>query len=161
MAKHVKPVPEGYHSATPYLAVSDGARAIDFYKRAFNASEIMRMNGPDGKVSHAEIKIGDSILMLGPANGDLKSPESLNGSTVSIFLYLEDVDSTFKRALSAGAKEVQPLNNMFWGDRYGRLADPFGHSWSLATHVEDVSPEEMGRRAQEAAKAAQRAHAAG
>jgi PhnB protein len=146
MPGQVKPVPPGYHTTTPYLCVQDGARAIDFYKRAFGAEEIMRMPGPDGKVSHAEIKIGDSILMLSgmPPSGGFGS-----GSNVGIFLYLDDVDSTFRRALSAGAKEVQPLANMFWGDRYGRVTDPFGIDWSLATHIEDVPPEEMARRAQE------------
>jgi PhnB protein len=161
---NVKAVPEGYHSVTPYLAVQDGARAIDFYKQALGAKEIMRMNGPDGTISHAEIKIGDSIIMLSsaPPSGGLKSPQALGGSTVSIFLYVEDVDTVFNRAVSLGATSVQALENQFWGDRYGRLTDPFGHSWSLATHIEDVAPEEMGRRAQEAAaKAARRAQAAG
>jgi PhnB protein len=163
MTTNVKPVPEGYHTATPYLIFQDAAPAIDFYKNAFAATEIMRMNGPDGKVSHAEIKIGDSVIMLGSAPGnDLATPQKLNGSSVSIFLYLPDVNSTFKQAVSAGAKAVQPLEDMFWGDRFGRLVDPFGHSWSLATHVEDVAPAEMGKRAQEAAaKMAQQAKAAG
>jgi PhnB protein len=163
MTNKVKPVPEGYHTATPYLIFQDAAPAIDFYKKAFAATEIMRMNGPDGKVSHAEIKIGDSVIMLGSAPGnDLATPQKLNGSSVSIFLYLPDVDSTFKQAVSAGAKAVQPLEDMFWGDRFGRLVDPFGHSWSLATHVEDVAPAEMGKRAQEAAaKMARQAKAAG
>jgi PhnB protein len=162
MTKQVKPIPEGYHSVTPYLAVHDAARALDFYHRALGAKEIMRMNNPQGRVGHAEIKIGDSIIMLAEETPDsgLRSPQSLNGSTVSIFVYLEDVDSVFNKALAAGAKEVQRPTDMFWGDRYGRLTDPFGHSWSLATHIEDVTPEEMGRRAQEAAKAAQRAQAA-
>lgn len=153
MAK-VKPVPEGFHTVTPYLVVDDGARALDFYQKAFGAKERMRMPGPDGKISHAEITIGDSIIMLGPAQADtgVRSPQSVGSSTVSIFLYLDDVDSTFKKALSAGAKEAQPLADQLWGDRYGRLTDPFGHSWSLATHKEDVSPEEMSRRMQEAAK---------
>lgn len=158
MARNVRPIPKGYHSVTPYLAGNDAARAIDFYRRAFNAEETVRMKGPDGKVSRAEIKLGDSTIMLAPPNNGPAAPQTLGGSAVSIFLYLEDVDSTFKKALSAGAKEVQPLADMFWGDRYGRLTDPFGHWWSIATHVEDVAPEEMGRRAQEAAKA-QRAHA--
>jgi PhnB protein len=163
MTNKVKPVPEGYHTATPYLIFQDAAPAIDFYKKAFAATEIMRMNGPDGKVSHAEIKIGDSVIMLGSAPGsDLAAPHKLNGSSVSIFLYLPDVNSTFKQAVSAGAKAVQPLEDMFWGDRFGRLVDPFGHSWSLATHVEDVAPAEMGKRAQEAAaKMARQAKAAG
>jgi PhnB protein len=163
MTNKVKPVPEGYHTATPYLIFQDAAPAIDFYKKAFAATEIMRMNGPDGKVSHAEIKIGDSVIMLGSAPGnDLAAPQKLNGSSVSIFLYLPDVNSTFKQAVSAGAKAVQPLEDMFWGDRFGTLVDPFGHSWSLATHVEDVAPAEMGKRAQEAAaKMARQAKAAG
>jgi len=163
MTKSVKAIPEGYHSITPYLAVDDAARALEFYQRVFGAKEIMRMNNPQGRVGHAEIRIGDSLLMLAEEtpNGGLRSPLSLKGSTVSIFVYLEDVDSVFHKALAAGAQEVQRPADMFWGDRYGRLTDPFGHSWSLATHIEDVSPEEMGRRAQEAAKAAQRAQAAG
>ena len=162
MAK-VKPVPEGFHTVTPYLVVDDGARAIEFYQQAFGAKEIMRMPGPDGKISHAEVKIGDSIIMLGPANATtgVRSPQSLGSSTVSIFLYLEDVDSTFRKALSAGAKEAQPLADQLWGDRYGRLTDPFGHSWSLATHKEDVSAEEMSKRMQEAAKAQHRTQTAG
>jgi len=162
MTKQVKPVQEGYHSITPYLVVQDAARALDFYQRVFGAKEIVRMNNPQGRVGHAEIRIGDSILMLAEEtpNSGVRCPQSLNGSTVSIFVYLEDVDSVFNKALSAGAQEVQRPADMFWGDRYGRLTDPFGHSWSLATHIEDVTPEEIGRRAQEAAKAAQRAQAA-
>jgi len=163
MAQKAKAIPEGFHSVTPYLALQDAAPAIDFYKKAFGASEVMRMNGPDGKVSHAEIKIGDSIIMLGsaPPNSEVRTPQSLNGSTVSIMLYVPDVDTTFDRAVSAGAKTVQAVENQFWGDRYGRLTDPFGHSWSLATHIEDVSPAEMGKRAQQAmAHAHQRAQTA-
>ncbi len=164
MAKQVKPVPEGFHSVTPYLAVQDGAQAIDFYKRAFGAKEVMRMSGPDGKVSHAEIKIGDSILMLGasPAGNEVRAPQPMGPSTVSIFLYLDNVDSTFQQALSAGAKQTQPLTDMFWGDRYGRLTDPFGHSWSLGQHIEDVAPAEMEKRAKEAMakQQQQRAHTA-
>ena len=149
---NVKAIPEGYHTVTPYLSVRDAARALDFYKQAFGAKEVMRMNGPEGKISHAEIKIGDSIVMISEENStnELRSPQGLGGSTVSIFLYLDDVDPVFKKALSAGAKEIQPLADQFWGDRYGRLKDPFGHSWSLATHIEDVSPAEMDKRAQEA-----------
>lgn len=161
MAKRVSPIPQGYHSVTPYLAVSNGAQALEFYKRAFGAQEVMRNNDPQGKVTHAEIKIGDSFIMLSDEmpNSGLRSPQSLGGTTASLFLYVNDVDSTFRQAVSAGAKSEQPLADMFWGDRYGRLTDPFGHSWSLATHIEDVSPDEMKRRAQEAMK--QRAHAAG
>jgi len=162
MGKQVKAIPEGFHSVTPYLALQDAAPAIEFYKKAFGATEITRMNGPDGKVAHAEIKIGDSIILLGPAppESGVRAPQSLNGSSVSILLYVPDADATFKQAVSAGAKSVQAVENQLWGDRYGRIADPFGHSWSLATHVEDVAPDEMRRRMQEAtAKMAQRAHA--
>jgi PhnB protein len=159
MAKNVKPVPEGFHTVTPYLVINDGARAIDFYKKAFGAKEIMRMDGPDGKISHAEVKIGDSIVMLGSAPN--AQPPHAGDSPVNIFLYLEDVDSTFKNALAAGAKELQPLADQPWGDRYGRVTDPFGHTWALATHIEDVSPEEMGKRMKEVMAKAQRAHTAG
>jgi PhnB protein len=163
MARSANPIPKGFHTVTPYLAISDGAQAIDFYKKAFGATEVMRMNGPDGKISHAEIKIGDSIIMLGsaPPNSDVKAPQQLNGSTVSIFLYLDDVDKTFKQALDSGAKEVQALADQPWGDRYGRLSDPFGHSWSLATHIEDVSEAEMAKRMKEMTEKRQRAQAAG
>jgi PhnB protein len=163
MAKHASPIPRGYHAVTPYLSVRNAAQALDFYQRAFGAEEVMRMNDPQGTLSHAEIKIGDSIVMLAEesASSGLRSPQSLGGSTVSIFLYLNDVDTTFKQAISAGAKSQQPLEDMFWGDRYGRVTDPFGHSWSLATHIEDVAPEEMQKRAQQAMKARQRAQSAG
>jgi PhnB protein len=147
----VKPIPAGYHTVTPYLVVNNAAAAIDFYKRAFGATEIMRMDGPQGKIAHAEIKIGDSPIMLGdemPGAG-AHSPQSLGGTTMGIFLYVQDVDSAFKQATSAGAKVEMPLADMFWGDRYGKLLDPFGHSWSLATHKEDVAPEEMSRRMKE------------
>ncbi len=152
MAGLVKPIPEGFHTATPYLTVSDGARAIEFYKRAFGAQEIVRMEGPPGKIGHAEIKIGDSIIMLSdemPGSTD-RSPQSLGGTTVNIFLYVKDVDSAFNQAVAAGAKADAPVTDMFWGDRFGKLTDPFGHSWSLATHKEDVAPEEMRKRAQAA-----------
>jgi PhnB protein len=147
---HVKPVPEGYHTATPYLVVDNAAAAIDFYKRAFGAKEIMRMPGPEGKIGHAEIRIGDSMIMLADemAASGTKSPRSLGGTAAGVFLYVEDVDKTFKQATSAGAKVDSALEDMFWGDRYGKVTDPFGHSWSLATHKEDVSAEEMGKRAQ-------------
>ena len=160
MAKQVRPIPENYHSITPFLVVNDAARAIDFYKRAFGAKEIMRMDGPGGKVAHAEVKIGDSMIMLSdemPGNG-ARSPKALGGSPVSIFLYVENVDTVFNQAVSAGAKVEMPMADMFWGDRYGKLTDPFGHSWSLATHKEDVAPEEMKKRAQqEMAKMGQQA----
>jgi PhnB protein len=148
MAGQVKPVPPGYHTVTPYLTLSDAASAIDFYKQAFGATEVVRMNGPDGKIGHAEIKIGDSMLMLGderPGNA-ARSPQSLGGSTAGIFLYVDNVDAVFDTAVKAGAKVDLPLTDMFWGDRYGKLSDPFGHQWALATHIEDVAPEEMEKR---------------
>jgi PhnB protein len=147
----VKPIPDGYRTVTPYLVVNNAAGAIDFYKRAFGAQEINKMAGPQGKIAHAELKIGDSIVMLSdemPGSG-MRSPQSLGGTAVGIFLYVKDVDASFKQATSAGAKVEMPLENMFWGDRYGKLADPYGHSWSMATHKEDVAPEEMSRRMQE------------
>jgi PhnB protein len=148
MSNSVKPVPDGYHTATPYLTLKDASEAIDFYKRAFGAVEIFRMNGPDGRIAHAEIRIGDSPLMLGDESpcSEAKAPESLHGTTSGIFLYVDDVDASFKRALNAGARETAPLQNMFWGDRFGRLTDPFGHKWMLASHVEDVSPAEIEER---------------
>ena len=148
MSNFVKPIPDGYHTATPYLTLKDASEAIDFYKRAFGAVEIFRMNGPDGKIAHAEIRIGNSPLMLGDESPctESKAPETLNGTTTGIFLYVEDVDASFKRALDAGAHQTVPLQNMFWGDRFGRLTDPFGHKWMLASHVEDVSPAEIEER---------------
>jgi len=159
----VKPIPQGFHTATPYLTLNDAARAIDFYKRAFGAQEVMRMNGPGGKIGHAEIKIGDSIIMLAdemPGSGS-RSPQSLSGTTAGIFLYVENADAVFNQAVSAGAKVEAPLADMFWGDRFGSLKDPFGHSWSVATHKEDVAPAEMSKRMQEfAAKIAQQTKSA-
>jgi len=152
MTTKVKPIPDGYHTVTPYLIVKDGARAIEFYKNAFGAKELFRMQGPDGKIAHAEFQIGDSRIMLGteaPQMGS-RSPETLKGTPVGIFLYLEDVDVAFKRAVGAGAKEQQVPQDMFWGDRYAKVADPFGHEWQLATHKEDVTPEEVTRRAKAA-----------
>ncbi|MBV8551058.1 MAG: VOC family protein [Acidobacteriaceae bacterium] len=146
----VKPIPTGYHTATPYLVVSDAARAIEFYKNAFGATELFRMAGPGGKIGHAEIKIGDSMIMLSDEMMGNKSPQSLNGSPVSIFLYVENVDNVFNQAVKAGAKSDMPPSDMFWGDRYGKLTDPFGHQWAVATHVEDVAPAEMEKRAKEA-----------
>jgi PhnB protein len=145
----VKPIPEGYHSATPYLIVKDAARAIEFYKRAFGATELLRMAAPGGKIGHAEIKIGDSPIMLAdevPGMGAL-SPESLGGTPVSILLYVEDVDAVFNQAIAAGAKVQRPVKDQFYGDRTGGVTDPFGHVWYVATHKEDVSPEEMRKRA--------------
>jgi PhnB protein len=148
----VHPIPKGYHSITPYLVVNDAARAIDFYKRAFGAQEKMRMDSPGGKIAHAELKIGDSIIMLSdemPGTG-ARSPRSLGGSAASVFLYVENVDTVFKQAVSAGAKADAEPSDMFWGDRYGKITDPFGHQWSLATHKEDVAPEEMAKRTKDA-----------
>ena len=148
MKNKVKPVPDGYTTATPYLTVRGGAKAIDFYKQAFGAKELFCMPGPGGKIMHAEILIGNSHIMLADESdsAETKSPQTLNGSTAGIFLYLEDVDSSFQQAVKAGAKQTMPLQNMFWGDRFGKLTDPFGHKWMLASHVEDVSPEEMEER---------------
>lgn len=152
MPNQAKPIPQGFRSVTPYLTLNDAARAIDFYKRAFGAQEVMRMDGPDGKLGHAEIKIGDSIIMLGdemPGTG-CQSPKSVGSTTGGIFLYVENADATFNQAVAAGAHVESPLTDMYWGDRYGRLKDPFGHSWSVATHKEDVAPAELQRRMQEA-----------
>ncbi len=159
MASQVKPIPEGYHTVTPYLTQESTAKAIDFYKRAFDAAEIMRMEGPGGKIGHAEIRIGDSVVMLADEmpGSDTRSPKSLGGTTSGVFLYVKDVDATFNKAVTAGAKAVMQPQDMFWGDRFGRLTDPFGHSWAMATHIEDVAPDEMRKRSE--AFAAQMANA--
>jgi PhnB protein len=150
MASKVKPVPEGFHTVTPYLTLSNAAEAIEFYKKAFGAVELCRMAGPGGQgIGHAEIKIGDSHLFLAdecPGMGN-RSPKSLGGTTIGIHLNVEDVDAVFARAVKAGATPQMQPADMFWGDRFGKLADPFGHSWSVSTHIEDVTPEEMERRA--------------
>jgi PhnB protein len=150
----VKPIPEGYHTVTPYLIVKDAARAIDFYKKALGAKELMRFPGPDGKVMHAEIKIGDSPIMLGdeaPERG-FRGPEALGGSPVGICLYVEEVDKRFSQAIAAGATALMPVQDQFYGDRSGTLKDPFGHTWTIATHKEDVSMAEMQKRAAAAMK---------
>lgn len=143
-----KPIPDGYHSVTPYLIVSDAARAIDFYKEAFDAREEVRMDAPSGKVMHAEVTIGDSHVMLADEmpDGGHRSPAAIGGTPVSIMLYVEDVDGIFDRAVGAGATVKRPVADQFYGDRTGTLEDPFGHVWSIATHKEDVSPEETKRR---------------
>ena len=148
----VKPIPEGMHAVTPHLVCAGAADAIEFYKKAFNAVEMGRMPGPEGKLVHALIRIGDSSVMLVDEFPDWGSfgPKSLKGSPVTIHLYVEDVDATVQRAVAAGAKVTMPVDDTFWGDRYGKLEDPFGHHWSVATHVRDVSPEEMQRAAQKA-----------
>jgi len=154
----VRPVPEGYSTVTPHLIVKGAADAIDFYTRVFDAEELMRFGGPDGTIAHAELQIGDSRIMLGdesPERG-YKSPLSWGGSPTSLMLYVEDVDSVFTRAVTAGAKSQQEVQNQFYGDRSGTLVDPFGHVWTIATHVEDVSPEEMQRRMEEAMAASAR-----
>ena len=150
MPNQVQPIPHGYHTVTPYLVVNDAAKAIDFYKRAFDAVEKHRMEGPNGKIGHAELQIGDSMIMLADEmpHMDAKAPHSVGGTTSGIFLYVKDVDAAFHKATAAGAKVTAPVADMFWGDRYGKLMDPFGHSWSMATHKEDVAPEEMKKRAQ-------------
>ena len=140
-----KAIPDGYHTLTPYMTVRDAARAIEFYKQAFGAQERGVMKGPDGKVMHAELRIGDSILMLGdeqPQFGAL-SPQSTGGAGMGLHIYTEDVDSAFDRAVKAGATVEMPVTDMFWGDRYGKLVDPYGQKWSIATHKRDVSREEM------------------
>jgi len=141
------PIPEGYNSVTPYLVVDDAAKAIEFYKQAFGAEEKFRMPMGD-RIGHAELKIGDSFVMLADEfpSMDHLGPKSRGGTTVSLLLYVNDVDSSYKTAIDAGAKQLRPIENQFWGDRMGSLTDPFGHQWSLATHVEDVSEEEMERR---------------
>jgi PhnB protein len=140
--------PEGYHTATAYLIVKGGANAIEFYKAAFGATELFRMPGPGGKVLHAEIKIGDSPIMLADEvpERDARSPQSYGGTPVGMLLYVPDVDALFAQAIKAGAKVVMPVQDQFYGDRSGTLVDPFGHKWTLATHKEDVSMEEMNRR---------------
>ena len=147
-----QPVPEGYHTVTPYLAVDDAAQAIEYYKRAFGAKERVRMDAPDGKIGHAELEIGDSLVMLSDPfpQSSTKPPKEIGGTSASVFLYVEDVDSVVQDAIDAGATITMPVENQFWGDRFGSVTDPFGHSWSIATHVEDVPPEEMAERAKAA-----------
>jgi PhnB protein len=144
-----KPIPDGYRTATPYLIVKGAAEAIEFYKRAFGATELLRMADPKGRVGHAEIRIGDSVIMLADEHPEIghRGPRSLGGSSVSILLYLPDVDAVFERAIKAGARTARPVENQFYGDRSGTLEDPFGHVWTIATHVEDVPREELKRRA--------------
>ena len=141
-------IPEGYHSVTPYLIINGATDAIEYYKKAFGATELFRMPAPEGKIGHAEIKIGDSPIMLADEFPEMgyKSPQSLGGSPVSIMIYVADVDTVFNQAIAAGGKEQRPVKDQFYGDRSGTLEDPFGHVWHVATHKEDVSPEEMERR---------------
>jgi PhnB protein len=153
MAKsNVRPVPEGFHTITPHLVIHGAATAIDFYKKAFGATEIMRMPGPGGKVMHAEMKIGNSVIFMADDFPEMGScaPAPSGSSPVVLNLYVEDCDKIFNQAVAAGAKAQMPPANMFWGDRYCKFQDPFGHNWSAATHVEDVTPEEMKKRMAEA-----------
>jgi PhnB protein len=147
-----KPIPEGYHTITPYLAVDDAANAIDWYKKAFGAKERMRMEAPGGKIGHAELEIGDSLVMLSDPfpQASSKPPKQLGGTSGGVFMYSEDVDAVVKKAVDAGATVTMEVADQFWGDRFGTVTDPFGHSWSIATHVEDVPPEEMAERAKAA-----------
>jgi PhnB protein len=143
--KSTQPCPKGYHTVTPSLTVRNAAQAIDFYKKALGAEERVRMTGPDGKISHAEIQVGDSIIFLNDENPTwgCNSPQTLGGYTGALYLYLEDVDKAFQRAIDAGGQQKMPVTDMFWGDRMGSFADPFGHSWTLATHTQDLTEEEM------------------
>ncbi|HVS11890.1 MAG TPA: VOC family protein [Planctomycetota bacterium] len=148
---NAKPIPEGFHTVTPHLVVDGAAQAIDFYKRAFGAEELGRMPAPDGKkLMHAALRIGDSMLMLADdfpefCGGVARNPKALGESPVTLHLYVQDCDAAMKRAEQAGATVTMPLADMFWGDRYGHVKDPFGHTWSIATHQRDVSPEDMDR----------------
>ena len=154
MSNKVKSVPEGYHSVIPYLIIQDATQALEFYKKAFEAIEVMRMPTPDGKIGHAEIKIGDSHIMLAdefPERG-FRGPKALGGTPVGIMVYVENVDETVSKAVAAKAKILQPVKNQFYGDRSGQIEDPFGHSWYIATHIEDVPPKEMEKRAAEWSK---------
>jgi PhnB protein len=147
-----KPIPEGYHTLTTYLAVDDAAGAIDYYTRAFGAKELGRMDAPGGKIGHAELQIGDSRFMLADAfpQSSTRPPKELGGTSASVFLYVEDVDAVVQQAVDAGATVTMEVADQFWGDRFGTLTDPFGHVWSVATHIEDVPAEEMAERAKAA-----------
>jgi uncharacterized glyoxalase superfamily protein PhnB len=151
MKPTTKPIPEGMHTVTPHLICAGGAEAIEFYKKAFGAVELSRTAGSDGKLMHASIRIGDSVVMLNEEMPEWGSfgPKHLKGSPVTIHLYVENVDAVFEQAVSAGAKVTMPLDDMFWGDRYGKLEDPFGHQWSIGTHMRDPSPEEMQKAMEE------------
>lgn len=147
----VKPIPDGYPRVSPYLVVDGAQKAIDFYTSVLGATERMRMPGPDGRIGHAELQFGDSVVMLADEFPDMgaKAPGAYGGSPVSIMVYVEDVDATFGKATEAGATAVRPPEDQFYGDRSATFDDPFGHRWTVNTHVEDVSPEEVGRRAAE------------
>jgi PhnB protein len=151
----VHPVPEGYHTLIPYLAVDDAAEAIDYYEQAFGAKERARMDGPDGKVGHAELEIGDSVVMLADPfpHASTTPPSEAGATTAAIVMYIDDVDAVVKRAVDGGATITEQVEDKFWGDRFGTIKDPFGHVWSIGTHIEDVSPQEMAERSKAAAAA--------
>ncbi len=148
----VKPIPDGYHSVSPVLTVDGATEAIEFYKRAFGAKERFRMPGPDGTIGHAELEIGDSVVMLSDPfpHSTVRPPRELGGTSVGVFVYVEDVDAVFEQAVDEGSTVTMALEDMFWGDRFGTVTDPYGHSWSFATHIEDVPPEEMEERSKQA-----------
>ena len=147
-----KPIPEGYHTVSPYLAVEDAPRAIEYYTKAFGAKEVVRMEAPSGQIGHAELEIGDSRVMLSDPfpQSSTRPPKELGGTSVSVFMYVEDVDAVVKQAVDAGATVTMEVADQFWGDRFGTITDPFGHVWNVATHVEDVPPEEIAERAKAA-----------
>ncbi len=151
MANQLNRIPEGYHSITPYLSIKGATAALEFYKRAFDAAEIYRLDMPEGRIGHAEIQIGNSRIMLADEVPDMsdaiaKSPQSLGGTTFGLHIYVDDVDAQFQRAVEAGASAKRPVRDQFYGDRSGTIEDPFGHLWTIATHIEDVLTEEIGRR---------------
>ena len=150
----VRPIPDGYQAVTPYLIVDGAAQALEFYKQVFGATEQMRMAAPDGRIGHAEMRIGDSVVMLADEVPDMgyRGPKAYGGSALSLMVYVDDVDATFRRALAAGAVERRAVQNQFYGDRSGTLEDPFGHTWTVSTHVEDLSQEEMAKRSEQAMK---------
>lgn len=150
MAHPVKPIPDGYHAVTPYLTIKDAAKAIDFYKKVFHATERMRLPDPSGRIMHAELQIGDSVIMLADESPQMgnKSPLSIGGTPVGFCIYVKDVDAIVKTATDAGAKLQKPVEDQFYGDRSGTVQDPFGHIWTIATHIEDVTPDEMRKRMQ-------------
>jgi uncharacterized glyoxalase superfamily protein PhnB len=149
---NVKPIPDGFHTLTPHLVVKDASKAIDFYKKAFSAEELGRHQGPDGKIMHAALKIGDSMLMLNDEFPDMncRGPLAVGGTSVTLHMYVPNVDQAFDRAVKAGAKVTMPLADQFWGDRYGIVSDPFGHQWSIATHKQDLSQDELANAARKA-----------
>jgi len=146
---NVKPIPQGYTTVTPSITLNDTPKAIEFYKKAFGATERSRVPGPDGKIVHAEIQIGNAIIMMNDECMGQRSPKSFGGSPASFYLYFEDADAAFKKAIAAGGKQLMPVTDMFWGDRMGHFEDPFGYTWNVATHVKDMTPEEMKKGQEE------------